>query len=76
VSQGVGLFIQGEKIMLDFEMAFEVKKMFDEMLDESYPVVTMGTLTFYPSQILRDCDPIAYNESLLDFEDAILQNQM
>ena len=57
-------------------MAFEVKKMFDEMLDESYPVVTIGTLTFYPSQILRDCDPIAYNESLLDFEDAILQNQM
>lgn len=61
--------------MLDFEMAFEVKKMFDEMLDESYPVVKMGTLTFYPSQILRDCDPIAYNESLLDFEDAIVQNQ-
>ena len=61
--------------MLDFEMAFEVKKMFDEMLDESYPIVTMGTLTFYPSQILRECDPIAYNEALLDFEDAIVKNQ-
>jgi hypothetical protein len=61
--------------MLDFEMAFEVKKMFDEMLDESYPVVTMGQLTFYPSQILRECDPIAYNESLLDFEDAIIKNE-
>jgi hypothetical protein len=61
--------------MLDFEMAFEVKKMFDEMLDESYPVVTMGPCTFYPSQILRECDPTAYNEALLDFEDAIVQNQ-
>ena len=61
--------------MLDFEMAFEVKKMFDEMLDESYPIVTMGTCTFYPSQILRECDPIAYNEALLDFEDAIVKNQ-
>jgi len=62
--------------MLDFEMAFEVKKMFDEMLDESYPIVTIGTLTFYPSQILRECDPVAYNESLLDFEDRIIQKNI
>ena len=62
--------------MLDFEMAFEVKTMFDEMLDESYPIVTMGALTFYPSQILRDCDPIAYNEALLDFEDSIIQDRV
>jgi hypothetical protein len=61
--------------MLDFEMAFEVKKMFDEMLDESYPIVEMGKLKFYPSQILRECDPIAYNEALLDFEDAVIQNE-
>lgn len=61
--------------MLDFEMAFEIKTMFDEMLDESYPVVEMGTLKFYPSQILRECDPIAYNEALLDFEDAIMENK-
>jgi hypothetical protein len=58
--------------MLDFEMAFEVKTMFDEMLDESYPVFEMGTLKFYPSQILRECDPIAYNEALLDFEDSYI----
>jgi hypothetical protein len=58
--------------MLDFEMAFEVKTMFDEMLDESYPVVNIGTLTFYPSQILKECDPIAYNESLLDFQDSYI----
>jgi hypothetical protein len=57
--------------MLDFEIAFATKQLFDEMLDESYPVVTMGQLTFYPSQILKDCDPIAYNESLLDFQDSI-----
>ena len=61
--------------MLDFEIAFEIKTMFDEMLDESYPVVEMGTLKFYPSQILRECDPIAYNEALLDFEDAIRENE-
>lgn len=61
--------------MLDFEIAFEIKTMFDEMLDESYPVVEMGQLKFYPSQILRECDPIAYHEALLDFEDAIKENE-
>ena len=61
--------------MLDFEIAFEIKTMFDEMLDESYPVVEMGQLKFYPSQILKECDPIAYNEALLDFEDAIRENE-
>ena len=61
--------------MLDFEIAFATKQLFDEMLDESYPVVEMGTLKFYPSQILKECDPIAYNEALLDFQDAITENE-
>jgi hypothetical protein len=61
--------------MLDFEIAFAVKQLFDEMLDESYPVVEMGQLKFYPSQILKECDPIAYNEALLDFEDSIRENE-
>ena len=61
--------------MLDFEMAFEIKTMFDEMLDESHPVVEIGYLKFYPSQILRECDPVAYHQSLLDFEDAIKENE-
>jgi len=61
--------------MLDFEIAFAVKQLFDEMLDESYPVVEMGQLKFYPSQILKECDPIAYNEALLDFEDSVRENE-
>jgi hypothetical protein len=61
--------------MLDFDVAFEIKTWFDEMLDESYPVFQIGDLTFYPSQILRECDPVAYRQSLLDFEDAILENE-
>ena len=61
--------------MLDFEMAFEIKTMFDEMLDDAYPVVEIGYLKFYPSQILRECDPVAYHQSLLDFEDAIRENE-
>lgn len=61
--------------MLDFEQAFEVKTMFDEMLDESYPVVEMGYLKFYPSQILRECDPVAYHQALLDFEDSVMKSE-
>jgi hypothetical protein len=58
----------------DFEIAFEIKTMFDEMLDECYPVYKMGHSVFYPSQILRECDPVAYHQSLLDFEDSYLEN--
>ena len=61
--------------MLDFEIAFEIKTWFDEMLDESYKPFVIGNLTFYPSQILRECDPVAYHQSLLDFEDAIRENE-
>ena len=61
--------------MLDFDVAFEIKSWFDEMLDESYPIIQIGNLIFYPSQILRECDPIAYRQSLLDFEDAIRENE-
>ena len=34
---------------------------FDDLLDECYPVLRIGDCTFYPSQILADCDPIAYD---------------
>ena len=61
--------------MLDFEQSFEIKGMFDEMLDESYPVFEIGYLKFTASQILRECDPVAYHQSLLDFEDAVIQNE-
>jgi hypothetical protein len=45
------------------------EEMFDEMLDELYPVVIMGELTFYPSQILKNCDPIAYRIAMSECEE-------
>ena len=45
------------------------EEMFDEMLDEVYPVVKIGELTFYPSQILKECDPIAYRIGVSEYED-------
>ncbi len=47
----------------------EIEERFDEMLDECYPVVKIGELTFYPSQILKNCDPIAYNIGVSEYMD-------
>jgi hypothetical protein len=45
------------------------EELFDEMLDELYPVYKIGELTFYPSKILKDCDPIAYRIALSEMEE-------
>jgi hypothetical protein len=52
----------------------ELEEMFDEMLDETYPEYKIGYSTFYPSQVLRECDPIAYNISVDEYID-FLQEQ-
>lgn len=45
------------------------EEMYDEMLDECYPVMKIGELTFYPSQILKNCDPIAYQIGVREYLD-------
>ncbi len=45
-----------------------IEEMFDEMLDEAYPVVKIGDLIFYPSQIFKKCDPIAYRIAVSKYE--------
>ena len=42
---------------------------YNQMLDESGPVV-IGGLDFYPSDILREMDPIAYDTGFNDYMDA------
>jgi hypothetical protein len=45
----------------------DIEIMHDEMLDDVYEPYVMGELTFYPSDILKDCDTIAYNMSIRDY---------
>jgi len=52
----------------------ELEQQFDEMLDECYPVVKIGYMEFYPSQILKNCDPIAYQISVSEYEDGLEDN--
>ena len=39
----------------------DVREAFGEMLDESYETVTIAGIEFFPSDILRECDPVAYH---------------
>jgi hypothetical protein len=49
----------------------EIEEQYNEMLDECYPVVKIGYMEFYPSQILKNCDPIAYQIGLSEYMDAL-----
>ena len=44
---------------------------FDEFLDETEQSVNVCGMTFYPSDILKSCDPIAYRCAKSDYESNI-----
>lgn len=45
------------------------KDSYDDMLDES-GAIDIGYLSFYPSDILKNCDPIAYDCGYSEYEDS------
>ena len=47
----------------------EAYERFDDMLDESGPVIIAG-IEFSPSAILKEMDPIAYDTNFNDYMDA------
>ena len=46
-----------------------LKSDYDEFLDEIFPEYKMGNLTFYPSRILKELDPTAYDCGFDDFQE-------
>lgn len=50
-----------EAVITDF-----VDENYDEMLDDCNDPYKIGTLTFYPSEILSKCDPVAYRCGISD----------
>ena len=44
---------------------------FDEMLDECYPEVELMGLTYNPSYVLKEVDPIAYRCTRSDYIDSV-----
>lgn len=49
-----------------------VEAHYDDLLDASYRDVKIGVCTFTASQILKSCDPIAYDCGINDYVDADL----
>jgi len=47
----------------------ELRTCYDQMLDECNQKIRIGNLTYCPSQVLKDCDPIAYRIGLGEYID-------
>ena len=58
---------QQEQIELDPD---DYEDQFDESLDDSIPEIEIGCLTYSPSHVLKNVDPVAYRCSLNDFVDS------
>lgn len=48
-------------------------EMYNEMLDECNDMIKIGYIELYPSRVLEECDPIAYNCGLSDYYDSICE---
>ena len=47
----------------------ELKDFYDDMLDECNPEIKIGSLTYSPSQVFKDCDPLAYRMGFDEYAD-------
>jgi predicted nucleic acid-binding Zn-ribbon protein len=47
------------------------KDQFDDSLDDSIPGIEIGCLTYSPSHVLKNVDPVAYRCGLNDFIDSL-----
>jgi hypothetical protein len=57
---------------LENDTRYECEYTYDEMLDETYGEVVIGSCSFYPSEIMKQMDEIAYNVGFDDYVDAQL----
>jgi hypothetical protein len=55
-----------------FEKDLETKEGYDALLNECYPEIKIGYSTFTASEILFNCDPVMYQQGLLDYEDGLM----
>jgi len=69
--QDVTIDEEEEETMLTEEEAYE---MYDEMLDQCYEPYNMSGMIYMPSDILKECDPIAYRVGFSDYVDTLAQD--
>jgi hypothetical protein len=58
----------------DYELEEELRMQFDDYLNDSHDTVTIAGMVFFPSDILKECDPVAYRIFLNEFE-SYLENE-
>src|ERR1700755_1774957 len=49
---------------------YDWEQAYNELLDEIYPTVKFGDLSYDPSLVLKEVDPIAYRCGLAEYQDA------
>lgn len=63
-------------IMMELVDEAQARDRFDDMLNDSYEVTVIGGIKFYPSQILREMDPIAYQCGFNDYVDSLADSEI
>lgn len=48
----------------------QLHDLFDDALNESMPLVAIGSLNYLPADVLKAVDPVAYNEEYKNWLDA------
>lgn len=52
----------------------DMEERFRDMLDEVYPEVGIGVLTWAPSHVFEEMDPIGFRCSVLDYVDGLVSD--
>jgi hypothetical protein len=72
----LSLTVRSKKRKWGYEMDEQrLAELFDDMLDETNPEVVIGGLTYLPSQVLKEVDPIAYRVGMSEYEDYLNEEE-
>jgi hypothetical protein len=50
------------------------EELFEEMLDECYEEVKLGNLSWYPSHVMKNLDPIAFRCGVSEYIDGLVSD--
>ena len=55
----------------DYEIEYAVEESYKEMLDGGYGIVTVAGYEYSTSYALKELDPIAFREGMINYEDGL-----
>lgn len=60
--------------MSDTITEYDLEEMYSDMLDDCYGVVEVAGITYNTSRVLKDTDPIAYQEGMSDYASSLMED--